>query len=354
MKRSRSAEFPAHGIEPDIHIAVADREEPLLAHRHVLSLFSTCVRDLPRESPGSTFVAWDLKQLVLEGDSRPVTAGVVQSWLDTVYSRVDAARRARRVADLDDARPLLLFADACGTSQVVLDDLQRRLVDNPALSLTVTVGDAGQSEQQEQQLAVKLALRNVVYFCQGDVLGSKEGSNTSWTTVLAVPEFGPHASSFSAAACSALERWLHLAGRLRLVQLCRALVDFIKAQLLPGGLSILLPAFDRIYSRRVLECMPRELLYEAMVRDSLLHRPAAMRLEAKEVEVTFSDQLAATWYAKAAGVKESMTMSVALGLRQKGDGASADLHVVLGGPGADEAVEWLERTMAKVIDEHDA
>ncbi len=354
MKRSRSAEFPAHGLEPDVHIVVADREEPLLAHYHVLSLFSTCVRDLPRES-GSNIVTWNLKQLVLESDSRPVTAEVVQSWLDAVYRRVDAARRVRRVADLDDARPLLLFADACGTSKVVLDDLGRSLVDNPDLSLNVTVRREPQQpapEQQQQQLTVKLAVRGTLYACVGEELSSLQAGKQRATAV-AAPEFGPHAAAFPAAACSTLESWLHLAGRLRLVPLCRVLIDFIKAQLLPRTLSILLPAFDRIYSRRVLECLPRELLYEAMVRDSLLHRPASIQLEAEEVEVTLSEPLTAAWYHRAVGATESMTLSQ-ISLRQRNGGAWAPVHMVLGGPTPSQAVDLVKSTMAKVVDEHDA
>ncbi len=341
FSRRRSTEFTAYADAEDIHILVAGREQPLCAHFSVLRQFSSCVRDLPRNEDGP--VVWDLQQLVLEDESSPVSAEVVQLWLDAVYCRVDAARRAPQVEDLDDARPLLIFADACGSSQVVIDEIGRCLLDSPDLTFTVTA-EGGQlqpeeeeededeqpdeQQQPEQPLSVKLLLRNAVYYIhptQKNLCIMKEGLQSR----LAVAEdFTPHAAAFPSAVCSALESWLHLAGRLRMVPLCRALMDFIKTQVVVSTASVLWPAFHSIYSRRVLDCMPRELLLEALVRDSLQDRPAAVKVETKGATVTLSGPAAAAFFQKHAGTVEHMDLENKL---LSGFGTSIPIHSVVGG-----------------------
>ncbi len=342
LKRSRSAEFPVYADEPDMHIIVAAQSQPLVAHYSVLRQFSTCVRDLPRISERGEPIVWDLQQLVLEGDSAPVSAEVVQRWLDLVYSRVDAARRVRRITDLDEARPLLSFADAIGASQVLIDDIGRRLADNPDLSFAVKAGEG------QQQLTVKLALGSVHYIRGTDKALCSCG-NPSAKVISEGQEFAPHAPAFPSAVCSALESWLHLAGRLGMVPLCRALLDFIKAQLIASAVSLVLPAYDRIFSRRVLECMPRELLYEALVRDGLTDRPAEVKVEAKGATVTFTSPVAAIWMAKAVGEAQSMDLEG----RIMTAGFAQYVHTVMGGPAPGAAPGIVKGIMAKALQDTD-
>ncbi len=202
LPRSRNADFPCHTDEPDMHILVAGVGQPRMAHYQVLRHYSTCVRDLPRTADTAVPVVWDLQKLVLEGENSLVSAEVVQRWLDFVYGRLDAGRRARRFNDLDEARPLLAFADACGTSQAVLDDIGRRLLDNPDLGVNVSVGEG------PQRVTVKLGLLDVTNYspsrqklCRVDAHGL--------STVIEADTFTPHADAFPAAVCSTLESWLH-------------------------------------------------------------------------------------------------------------------------------------------------
>ncbi len=318
LKRSRSAEFPSYTDEPDMHILVAGEEQPLLAHYHILRHCSTCVRDLPRNADP---VVWDLQKLILEGETNPVSAEVVQRWLDMVYARLDAGRRMRRINELDEARPLLAFADACGTSQVVIDDLGRRLLDNPDLSMSISVGEG------PQRLTAKLALRDTTYYSSaGEGLVKVQAGGPR---VMIQPEdFAPHAPAFPAAVCAALECWLHLAGRLGMVPLCRALLAFIKTQLVSGGSAVVFDAFPSIYSRRVFDCMPRELLYEALVRDGLMDTPSEVTVEGQGVKVALYSPLAAAFFCRPAGATESMTME-GMTVRLAG-GTIAPVRVLLG------------------------
>ncbi len=342
LKRSRSAEFPSHADEPDMHILLSGSQQPLFAHYHVLRHFSTCVRDLPRPMATSEApLVWDLQQLVLEGDSGPVSAEVVQRWLDLVYSRVDAARRIRRVNNLDETRRVLVFADACGTSQAVIDDIGRRLVDNPDLSLAVPIGEG------ERQLTVRLPTRDATYYVAQNMALWQLKSNKA-TEVLSFEDFAPHISAFPAAVCSALESWLHLAGRLGLAPLCRALMDFIKAQLIPATMSILLPAYHSIFSRRVLECMPRELLYEALVRDGLTDSPASVVVEDEEVQVRLNTPLAGAWFGDRSGGTHSMDFTAEKLTR---DGVETSVRVVLGGPTPGTVPSIVKAVIAKALEE---
>lgn len=301
LKRSRSAEFPSYTDEPDMHILVAGEGQPLVAHYDVLRHCSVCVRDLPRTADTPEPVVWDLQELVLEGESSPVSAEVVQRWLDLVYSRLDAGRRVRRISDLDEARPLLAFADACGTSQVVIDDLGRRLLDNPDLGLSVVVGEGA------QRLAVKLALRDVTY-CASATAGLRKVGAGRVSEVVQTGDFAPHAYAFSVAVCTALESWLHLAGRLGMVPLCRALINFIKAQLVIGTSSVVFNAFPSIYSRRVFDCMPRELLFEALLRDGLMDTHSEVVVEGEGIKMTLNSPLAAAWFCRPVGATEKMVV----------------------------------------------
>ncbi len=342
LNRSRSAEFSAYADAADMRIIVASRDEPLLAHYHVLRQLSTCVRDLPRAANSGDPLVWDLRNLVLEGEVSPVSAEVVQRWLDLVYSRLDAGRRVRRINELDGARPLLAFADACGTSQVIIDEIGRRLLENPDLGMDVSVGEG------PQRLTVRLGLRDETFYASAAHGLSKVHAGRV-ENVIDAGTYAPHASAFPTALCYALESWLHLAGRLGMVPLCRALVDFIKAQLVVGTASPAWLAISSIFSRRVLEFMPRELLYEALVRDSLLVRPAGVKVEGKGVKVTLNSPLAAAWFIKPLGATESMELD-GTALRSA-QGTHAPVHVVLGGVVQSAAARIVEEVVQKACEE---
>ncbi|KAG2437086.1 hypothetical protein HYH02_011345 [Chlamydomonas schloesseri] len=355
----RREDSPLHELDPDLHIRVDDRAAPLLAHHAVLMLFSRCVRDLPRAtaatappppapfpsvgggsfggglsaapggaagsggmgmSAGGALVSsaslplaaaappptlpgggvgvtvWDLRNLVLEGESRPVSGDVVQRWLDLVYSHVDHGRRLEVLPDLEHARPLLLFADAVGSSSLALETLCRRLLETPGLHLRVPL------EQNPHVPSLELALAGKMYYVLSP--RSLEFVDVPYTACVIIDAGISDAcrAALPGAVAAAVEGWLYLAGRLRLAPLARALIDFVKLQLVPAGLSILCPAVAQVYSPRVLQCLPPELLVEGFLRDAVGDLPSRVQLQAEgPVTLGCASAVAAAWYERAPG-----------------------------------------------------
>ncbi|KAG2483336.1 hypothetical protein HYH03_017784 [Edaphochlamys debaryana] len=346
-KRKRGPDGPLSDSPPDLHILVAGREEPLLAHRRVLSLFSGVVDGLPSNTDGSP-TPWDLRGLVLEGESEPVAAAVVECWLDAAYSRVDASRKLPAPATLAEARPLLLFADAVDTTQAVLQALGRALAERPDLALTVAVGE----------LKVDVQLKGRMHYIAEEALeyglepsGSRPGS---WCTLVAKEAFQPHAEAFPSAVARELESWLHLAGRLNLVPLARLLTSFIKVHIMPNVRSILLPSICSVFSPRVLQFMPRELLLEAYVRDTLVERPAQTSLSASELTLTAASPISSTWFGKPLNsTLKAKVESMADGCSKViiNDSTDIPLHATLGGPARGVCARVVEEVVAKALED---
>ncbi|KXZ44436.1 hypothetical protein GPECTOR_67g276 [Gonium pectorale] len=296
MPKRTSAEALLDYEEPDLRIVVADREEPLLAHRSVLRLFCRCVRDLPGGADGGT-TAWDLRQLVLEGESAPVGGDVVQCYLDLVYRRVDVERRFEAPASLGEARPLVMFADAVGSSAAVCEQLEQSLLDASGLCLVVRC---------DEDSGVGLRLRGRLY-----VLSMEHGLQ-EWT----VPRDGgvkillqangarlaSRHAAIQAAVSSAIEEWLYLAGRTHMMRLMRLLLDFTKLQMIAADLGVLsAEGVQGVCSPRVLQCMPRELLLEAFVRDILTDLPSRLTLQCQEASARLATPADASFLPLAAG-----------------------------------------------------
>lgn len=263
MPKRRRSSFLLGDQEPDMIISVCGSQDPLSAHYDLLRLYSEVIRDLPRNDNG-TATTWDLRILTLEGEAHPVAAGTVIDWLDMIYAHVDTARRRRSFANLEDAKPLLLFADATGTCDVVMKEICDGLTIKPDLRFDVTLDD----------FLVEIMLKGRLY--RGNAV---EGLNYADTigspcifNALSCSEFESYGTIVTTQIASQLEAWLYLAGRLNLVSLVRLLLDFIKMQLLVGADSILAMKVGEVYSPRVLEHMPREVMYESFLRDNLLCR----------------------------------------------------------------------------------
>ncbi|KAG2483335.1 hypothetical protein HYH03_017783 [Edaphochlamys debaryana] len=335
-KRKRVEEDPLSDTPHDIHILVADRREPLLAHREVLSLFSKLARGLPLSTDGSP-TRWDLRGLVLEGESEPVASGVSSTGWTPCTPQVDKHRRLRLPSTLAEARPLLLLADALDTNGVVMEGMGRALAERPDLALSVAVGE----------LKVGLQLKGRLHYIEEETLcycleasGSASGS---FHPLVAKEAFQPHAASFPSAVARELESWLHLAGRLNLVPLARALVGFVKAELMPFGLSILRGSVSSVFSPRVLQFMPRELLLEGFVRDALMERPAQATIHGVEVNLTLASPLLSAWFGEPlnAAVKAVSKPFQGRSLACLG-GADIPVNIITGGPGCAECAQLVE------------
>ncbi|KAG2441124.1 hypothetical protein HXX76_003976 [Chlamydomonas incerta] len=309
LKRKRSEASLLQDKPADLLISTAD-EQPIEAHIAVLTLISRVV-DLPRAASGSQ-TTWDLCKLVLEGQSSPVPSAVVRQWLDLVYSRVDVRRRPPKLTSLSEAaRSLLLFADAVGTCSPVINAIADGLLAQPGLTLPVPVnsggaggaapGGGGGNAAPPQPLQLELALRGKLYYSHADgilAVAFDVPISDPVRTVVAAADLAPHRAAFPSAVAAALEGWLYLAGRLELVALVRVLLEFYKAQMIPANLSLLHGAAAKVLSRRVLECMPRELLVEGFA-SSCVNDPYKGQAEvntSSKLSVVLTAPEASAWY----------------------------------------------------------
>ncbi|KAG2447876.1 hypothetical protein HYH02_007332 [Chlamydomonas schloesseri] len=281
LKRRRSEDFLLANEPTDFNIITADSELPLEAHLIVLLPCSRLVRDLPRDTSGKT--SWDLSKLVLEGHSSPVPSAVVRQWLDHLYSRIDISRQAPTFPSLsEDGRSLLLFADAVGTSTAIMRALCEALTSQPGLTLPVVVNGAGggaaaggdgadaAAPPPPPPLQLDLVLRGKLYYLlAGEMRVLTVPYSGPQQVVVASADFVPYKDALPGAMAAALESWLYLAGRVGLVALLRLLLNFFQSHLLPGQASLLLNSTAQVFSRRVLECMPHELLVEGFVSERL-------------------------------------------------------------------------------------
>ncbi|KAG2433175.1 hypothetical protein HYH02_012718 [Chlamydomonas schloesseri] len=312
MSRRRSEDFLLAGKPTDILIKIADSYQPIEAHLVVLLPCSKLVRDLPRTSSGAGKTSWDLSQLVLEGQSSPVTSAVVRQWLDLVYSRVDVARQVPTFTSLSAAaRSLLLFADAVGTSTAVMRALCEPLTSQPGLKLPVVVagtvggdvaGGAAGGGGAAPLLELELELRDKLYYLleTGDLRSLDVPYSGSNQAVVEAGRLAPYKAALPGAVAAALEGWLYLAGRLRLVPLVRLLLDFFQVHLLPNARAspIFLGATPQVFTRRVLECMPQEVMWEGFVSDRLW-APQLGQADVpagKGLSLTMRSPHAATWF----------------------------------------------------------
>ncbi|KAG2487760.1 hypothetical protein HYH03_013605 [Edaphochlamys debaryana] len=354
------------GVE-NVHIRVADDpDNPLKAHSRVLELFSSVFTDLPVQLPDGmeelaegrtdidgtsrsvtaalTVTTWDLTRLINKGGA-PVTRAVVQQWLDAVYAQVDSSRSLRLTSSgLNDAEPLLTFADAVGTDDVVMQSISRALVEDSDLHLMVPYGPPS---AEGMSPAIRVYLHDAVYYAPTDA----NQAGTLWRCILneshqqdldaagmagamAIDEGG-----FPALLAKELEAYLHLCGRLKLISLTRLLLDFLKLQCLPTTLSVLLPNMALVLSPRVLHFMPRELLLEGFVRDALEHRPAHVDMTAEKVDAVMSSPGAALWFTMKVNGSDTMSLEKAasgMNLLKRGPTALA-IQAVIGGPTQDES-----------------
>ncbi|KXZ54529.1 hypothetical protein GPECTOR_4g594 [Gonium pectorale] len=241
---------------------------------------SRCVKDLPKNADGGPTV-WDLRQLVLEGESTPVAGDVVQRYLDLTYSRIDSARGYVPSQSLEETRPLLTCADAVSSSDVIHEQLDHSLLNVSGLCLNRGVDEA---------FSVQLRLRERIYTVSS-ANGLREWKvpvDDNSVPVLLLPsrdaQFGARSAAIQAAVSTVLEEWMYLADRTRMTKLARVLLGFVKTQLVPYGCGQLVEEGLRgLYSPRALQCMPHELLYEALVRDCLMVLPSRISLAAKGV-----------------------------------------------------------------------
>eukprot|EP00198_Chlamydomonas_reinhardtii_P003142 XP_001692478.1 predicted protein of CSG family [Chlamydomonas reinhardtii] len=296
-----------------------------------------------------SITVWDLRNLVLEGESRPVSGDVVQRWLDLVYSHVDHGRRLEVLTDMEHARSLLLFADAIGSSSLSLETLCRRLLETPGLHVRVPL------EQNTHVPWLELVLMGRMYYVLQP--RSLEFVDVPYTACVIIDPGISEAcrASLPGAVAAALEGWLYLAGRLRLVPLARTLIDFVKLQLVPAGLSILGPAVAQVYSPRVLQCLPPELLVEGFLRDAVGDLPSRVQLQANgPVTLGCASAAAAAWYECAPGHGVELAAVEALegrSMLHSEEFADLPVNASMGGLSAEQREAAVTQAMERLLAE---
>ncbi|KAG2496341.1 hypothetical protein HYH03_005571 [Edaphochlamys debaryana] len=383
--RRRSSDFLLQHEPPDVQIVVADPpQEPLSAHFDVLKLYSKVARDLPRSSPSSyggsplpgaspascapsigSPTVWDLSQLIIEDESAPVSATIVRRWLELVYSRVDSTVRVDVPRTLEEVKPLLLFCDAVDTARVVVEDVQRMLLANADLALRVPLGPPPapgaprppRSPGGADGSGVELLLRGRLYYMESGLKYiAVPGEGRSVAVVIPPPEFEPFAAGFPAAACAAVEEALFLGSRMGMVELCRLLMGFVKQQLFTEAISVLMPAAHTIYSPRVIQMLPRELLYHHFLQGALLYQPTSLQVEPiqdrAQLFISVASPEGATWF----GERPNSVIEVEVRKGPAGrsllrHGTTLALNATVGGPNPESAARLVREALPVTLGE---
>ncbi|KAI8466571.1 MAG: hypothetical protein J3K34DRAFT_524435 [Monoraphidium minutum] len=229
------------------------------AHRELLQFMSSCVKGLP---PGDI---WDLSEVLVEGE--PVSRAVVVAWVEVVYN-------ASPTSYSDDgtelppeepgrgvpAAPLLLFADAVGSSARVIRACYERCKAQFE-AITVKLGS--------EQLQLSLDGRGYCCLPSGDLI---ECTVSRDDVLRQLPM--PQEAAFKVIRpqiAAQLEPMLHLAYRLRLDELRDKLHHFVltntmfRSSLLTRGLLT-----SAVFSERVMAAVDRRKLRDAWI-DSVIN-----------------------------------------------------------------------------------
>eukprot|EP00198_Chlamydomonas_reinhardtii_P003206 XP_001692542.1 predicted protein of CSG family [Chlamydomonas reinhardtii] len=287
---------------------------------------------------------WDLSKLILEGQSSPVSSAVVLQWLDLVYSRIDRERRPPKFSSLsEELRSLLLFMDAVGTCGPVLDAFEASLTALPSLALAVTVGGGGAEGaggnaaggapggadgaggggggggEAPPPAHIELMLCDHIYYLVDGGLGSMSIPSGARFEMVKAQEFAPYNAYFRDAVAAALEGWLYLAGWLQLVALVRRLVQFYKGQLISTLIGVIANRTAAVFTRRVLECLPREVLVEGFLT-GCMNDPAVGQVTiagSSKLHVNLTSPETAAWFVKERGAQiEAQQEEIGQVLRQ--------------------------------------
>lgn len=188
-KRSH-AEMLGTETPADLRILVTDGQ-PLMAHREVLRLFSSCVRGLPDG------MDWDLKAVQLDG--RAVSRDTVSAWVDAVYARIDCSFQARTM-HLPQLLQVYNFAEFVGSSSGVMQALADKVCgDNTLLNYIGAVS----AVSPNIPCHVTLDMRQIAFYESSDCLYLYDRRFNF--------REGHHMSTFTDALIAALEEVLYSA-----------------------------------------------------------------------------------------------------------------------------------------------
>ncbi|GLC44984.1 hypothetical protein PLESTB_001746600 [Pleodorina starrii] len=325
---------------PDLRIFVAGRDEPFSAHRDLLKFYSLVIRALPHAA-AEEVTTWDLRGVVLEDETQPVSAVVVKAWLDIIYSRTDVARPGSPPSSLQECVSLLKFADFAQTSVPLLREIASRFADDAGAFVEVIL-----SIDSRPRLLLhdsSYAYLSHLGLCQASGMTGVECRTLAPAAAFDLPRF-------RAATSANFEAALYLAARLDLPPLIALLRNFIRAQLLPFPHERVLD-LATIYSARVLNSLPRQVLLEGFLESSLVDMSAHVGLEGS-VKCVFKSSLSASVFGRRVGdwtadgeISLKQVQGDGTVLRDKTDGMR--LTPLLGGLAPEERQKMVTECMAR-------
>ncbi|GLC44985.1 hypothetical protein PLESTB_001746500 [Pleodorina starrii] len=328
---------------PDLRIFVAGRDEPFSAHRDLLKFYSLVIRGLPCAAADEV-TTWDLRGVVLEDETQPVSADVVKAWLDIIYSRTDVARPGSPPSSLRECVSLLKFADFAQTSVPLLREIAGRFAEDARAFVEVILS---------MDCRPRLLLHDCSY-SGPSALGLYQTSGmTGVESRVLVPAAALDLPRIRAATSADLEAALYLAARLDLPPLIALLRSFIRAQLLMFNKSRVID-LATIYSARVLNSLPRQVLLEGFLESSLVGMSEGVDLEGG-VKGVFKSGLVAGCFGRRVGdstadgeMSYAQVQGVGLVLKQNINGRGM-LHLtpLLGGLAPEERQTMVTECMAR-------
>jgi hypothetical protein len=252
--------------QPDVAIKVGGTT--FAAHSSLLRMFSTCAEGMP-----GPFTEWDLN-LINVGGLHPPAATVVAAWLEALYW-YQGGQHAPKT--LQEALPVLRFADAVGSPAGFMNALVDRIMDNWSLSITA-------SSNAPVRIPLTAACPWYVIVRTSDTFYNSAICSVAhckdWASlqqlyaaqdpcVEELRKFRRDSMTFGMAMnlVSQLEELLYWSHRLKLEKLAQVLHAFTRRQCsVPGAYSLFHGAVKPIMSSRVVQSVDFQTAAEAWAK----------------------------------------------------------------------------------------
>ena len=254
-KRPHDAAFC---VDEHMLVKLGEVVEPILVDPFVVQAFSQCARALPSKDE------WDLSNLLIDG--QPVGRDTVVAWLNKAYSLVNSSSfecmTGSTTPSLLDLHQLLVFADAVGTKQFLLEAIVADLDD-----VRISADLAGK--------ALELRLDRMYYFSCCALPPRFHEATTELEQRMACDFAEADKPAFLSQVVAQVEPLLYMSLKLQLPCLIQKLQSFLHSSMHAADeFPFLWPVREQIFSQRVLDCaagssMGKTALTKHMASDNL-------------------------------------------------------------------------------------
>jgi hypothetical protein len=273
------------GFQPDVVVKVEG--STFRARSDLLRMFSACAHGMPEP-----LTEWDLSALTIF-DGKPPSAKVVAAWLEALYWHPESPNTPKT---LQDAIPVLLFADAVGSPQRMMHMIASGVQEEWSLRVLKTgfpwsAGASSSAAVDDDNVITLPLVGGDVY-----VLHKEAGTHVSGNMWYRLCRVNPHAYAKAGHTiiglkigvdyhivasgsreqyhewvqqlAKQLEELLCLAHRLHISKLALALQAFIRQQRTKGGDDGILGGdkIDRVATKRVRNVLDRDVSGEVWLK----------------------------------------------------------------------------------------